>query len=197
MNKNFTEMVELAKKEQRFENIKEIRSEIDSAWVENKIINHINAFDGLFTVDEIKKGIMENDLIASKFCKDPGKQNISEKLAAKVLNANKLPAQGKNCIRFTPNGEITFKASGNSKSADFFIEGYYATQKYTKEAGGAQDNQKKDVEDFLTKGSISHKVMAIVDGDYWDNGARKELESLFANNPNVKITSVDELMETL
>ena len=71
---------------------------------------------------------------------------------------------------------------------------YYATQKYTSEAGGAQDNQKNDVIDFLKRGSIKHKVAAIVDGAYWDR-QREILKEEFKNNPNVLITSVTEITE--
>lgn len=68
------------------------------------------------------------------------------------------------------------------------------TQKYTMEAGGAQDNQRNDVIDFLRRGSIAHKVGAILDGDYWDK-ERNTLRALFQNNPNVWITSMSKLVE--
>ena len=189
---NFTEYVELKKREKRIANIRQVREEIDKKWVSNKIHNHIIAFDGIFTYEEVKEAILTNDIVASKFCKDPGKQNISENLAAEVLELDKLPATGKNAIRFDDNGNITSISSGNTKSADFIYNGYYATQKYTTEAGGAQDNQKNDVIDFLKRGSISHKVAAIVDGDYWDIH-RDELKKLFQDNENVLITSVSEI----
>ena len=189
---NFTEYVELKKREKRIANIRQVREEIDKKWVSDKISNHITAFDGIFTYNEIKEAILTNDIVASKFCKDPSKQNISENLAAEILGLNKLPASGKNAIRFDDNGDITSIASGNTKSADFIYNGYYATQKYTAETGGAQDNQKNDVIDFLKRGSISHKVAAIVDGDYWDIH-RDELKKLFQNNENVLITSVSEI----
>ena len=76
------------------------------------------------------------------------------------------------------------------------LDDYYATQKYTKENGGAQDNQKTDVRDFLLKGSQQHKVAAILDGDYWDV-QRPLLIKEFENNPNVLITSVTELSENI
>ena len=81
-----------------------------------------------------------------------------------------------------------------TKSADFILKGYYATQKYTDGEGGAQDNQRNDVIDFLKRGSIKHKVAAIVDGPYWDK-YRPILREEFASNPNVWITSVTELTE--
>lgn len=191
---NFIEYVEQKKKEARIANIAEVRADIDKDWVITKIQNHIESFNGLFTYEEIKNGILTNDIIASKFCKDPSKQNISENIAAEILQLKKLPASGKNAIRFNDAGEIVSTASGNTKSADFLYKGYYATQKYTSENGGAQDNQKNDVIDFLKRGSISHKVAAIVDGKYWEKHM-KELKELFVNNPNVLITSISEITE--
>lgn len=189
---NFTEYVEQKKKEKRKANIQQVRTEIDKQWVVDKIQNHITAFDGIFTYDEVREAILTCDIVASKFCKDPSKQNISENLAAEVLGLTKLPASGKNSIRFNDNGDIVCTASGNTKSADFIYKDHYATQKYTTESGGAQDNQKNDVIDFLKRGSISHKVAAIVDGDYWDIH-REELKRIFQDNPNVLITSVSEI----
>lgn len=193
---NFTAYVEEKKKEARLANIEEVRREIDCSWVREKIANHVAAFDGFMSAEEVREAILTNIVVASKFCKDPGKQNISENLAAQVLGLKKLPSQGKNCIRFNDEGEIVWESKGNTKSADFILDEHYATQKYTDGAGGAQDNQRNDVIDFLKRGSIHHKVAAIVDGAYWDKH-RDELKTLFADNSNVIITSVTELTENI
>lgn len=193
---NFSFLVEEEKKKARLANIEEVRRDIDKSWVKEKITNHVLAFDGIMTEEEIKEAILNNVIVASKFCKDPGKQNISEKLAEKVLGIPKQSAQGKNCIRFNDNGDIVWQSAGNTKSADFIWNGYYATQKYTQGSGGAQDNQRNDVIDFLKRGSIKYKVAAIVDGDYWDKW-RPILEEEFKNNPNVIITSVTEITENI
>lgn len=194
---NFTEYVENEKKKARLKNIEEVRENIDTIDVKEKIKKHVEAFDGIMTEEEVRDGILNNIIIASKFCVDPGRQNISEKLASQVLGIKKLPAYGKNCIRFDSKGNIiSQKIDGATKSADFMLDDYYATQKYTKENGGAQDNQKTDVRDFLLKGSQQHKVAAILDGDYWDV-QRPLLIKEFENNPNVLITSVTELSENI
>lgn len=193
---NFTAYVEEAKKKARLKNIEEVRRDIDKPWVQEKITNHIAAFNGIMTAEEVREAILNNIIVASKFCKDPGKQNISEKLAIEVLRVKKLPSQGKNCIRFNDNGDIVSTSSGNTKSADFMYGEYYATQKYTDGDGGAQDNQRNDVIDFLKRGSIKHKVAAVVDGIYWDK-YRDVIRAEFANNPNVLITSVTEITEKI
>lgn len=191
---NFTFYVEQEKKKARLANIEEVRKEINKPWVQEKINNHVAAFDGIITAEEVKQAILSDIIVASKFCKDPGKQNISEKLAISVLGVEKLPASGKNCIRFNDNGDIVHTSTGNTKSADFIYNEHYTTQKYTDGTGGAQDNQRNDVIDFLKRGSIKYKVAAIVDGSYWDK-YRDILRNEFADNPNVLITSVTEITE--
>lgn len=192
---NFIQFVEQAKREKRVENIATLRREINHAWVKTKINNHLDKFEGIFTYEDIVSQIQSNDLVASMFCKDPSKQNISENLVASSLGISKLPAGGRNCIRFSATGELVHGNDvGSTKSADFLIDGVYYTQKYTMEAGGAQDNQYHDVVDFLTKGSIKHKVGAIVDGHYWTT-KREHLKSHFADNKNVVIVSMDDLKE--
>lgn len=191
----FIEQVEEAKKLQRRLNIDEIRNSLDECWVKTKVNNHVEKFNGLFTHEEIIEQIKTNDIVASMFCKDPSKQNISEKMAEKILGVPKLPANGANSIRFTPDGKLTgVKSIGVSKSADFLFNGIYFTQKYTAESGGAQDNQYNDVVDFLVKGSINYKVGAIVDGEYWDK-KRDALREHFKDNPNVVVVSVDDLIK--
>ena len=191
----FREQVEEAKKLQRRLNIDEIRNSLDERWVKTKINNHVEKFDGLFSYEDIVEQIKSNDIVASMFCKDPSKQNISEKMVEKILGIPKLPVSGANSIRFTPEGKLTgVKSIGVSKSADFLINGIYFTQKYTAESGGAQDNQYNDVVDFLVKGSINYKVGAIVDGEYWDK-KRDALREHFKDNPNVVVVSVDDLIK--
>lgn len=191
---DFTKYVEEEKVKARMRNIQGLRANIDSAEVRLKIANHAKSFAGIISEEEIRESILTNLVVASKFCKDPAKQNISEKLAAEVLGLEKLPASGKKSIRFNDDGDIVSTTTGNTKSADFIYNGYYATQKYTCGEGGAQDNQRNDVIDFLKRGSIKYKVAAIVDGTYWDK-YREILRKEFADNPNVLITSVSEITE--
>ena len=181
---NFIELVEQRKIEARKQNILEVRKDIDKSWVKDKINNHIQRFDGMFSAEDVRKQILENDLVASMFAKDPSKQNITEKLVSEILKIDKLPASGKSCVRFSESGELVF-----------IIKEHYATQKFTTETGGAQDNQFYDVVDFLKKGSIHHKVAALVDGLYWENGQKDKLIKEFEGNPNVLITSVQELLD--
>lgn len=189
---DFSKYVEQEKIKARLANIEEVRKNINEPWVQEKIDKYLISFDGFITKEEVEQSILVDRVAASHFIKDPGKQNISEKLAIQILGVEKLPSAGKKSIRFNDEGDIVSTAVGNTKSADFLYKSYYATQKYTVNFGGAQDNQRNDVIDFLKRGSIKHRVAAIVDGEYWDKW-RDELILQFKNNPNVLITSVTEI----
>lgn len=193
---NFIELVEKKKIDLRKQAITEIREQIDNKWVKDKIKNHLARFPFL-AVDDIEERILNDDLIASFFCKDPTRQSVSERLAAELLAERKilpLPGSGTRAIRFDEKGEITGDTRGSTKSADFYSPKHdcYITQKYTMNQGGAQDNQKIDVIDFLRRGSLKYRVMAILDGEYWEE-KRGELRELFEDNPNVVITSISEM----
>lgn len=192
---SFKQRVESAKIEKRKQNIEQVRLEITSDWVEKKIEGHLSRFQGLTSKEKLSKEILENDIVASFFAKDPSKQNISEKLAEEELQLPKLPAMGVNCIRFKADGTKTHLNSASTKSADFKYGSTYITQKYTKEAGGAQDNQFNDVYLFLDWGAKLHSVAAIVDGDFWDNGKREQLKKMFKEKANIGVYSLDEFKE--
>lgn len=190
--KSFETLVAERKKQLIQNNLDDLQKHLLNSDYQTKVYNFATKFG--FNIDEVNQAIKDNIFLAACFIKDPSKQNFTEKLVAEVLKIEKLPAAGKNCIRFDENGDILSANKRNvSKSADFYIDNRYYTQKYTNEAGGAQDNQYKDVMDFLVKGSKKHLVGAIVDGIYWTNGHKAQLVELFKNNPNVVITSVDEL----
>lgn len=173
-----------------------MREEIDKAWVKTKINTFITAWDGMWSAEEVKEQILTNDIVAAKFAKDPGRQNIGEVAVNNLLGADKK--LGANQVRFNERGEKISgpQQVGCSKSADYLLDdGIYYTQKFTTGSGGAQDLAYHDVIEFLEKGSILYKVGAILDGTYWDNGKRDELKQYFANNPNVSIISMDDIIQ--
>jgi hypothetical protein len=192
----FIDYVEKLKLEARKQNICNIREEINSAWVKTKINTFITTWDNMWTVEEIKEQILTNDIVAAKFAKDPGRQNIGEVAVNNLLGADKK--LGANQVRFSAEGEMVSGPAkpGCSKSADYFLDdGIYYTQKFTTGSGGAQDLAYHDVVEFLEKGSILYRVGAILDGTYWSNGKRESLKRYFADNPNVTIVSMDEIKQ--
>lgn len=192
----FIDYVEKLKLEARKQNIRIVREEVDKSWVKTKINTFITAWDGMWTAEEVKEQILTNDIVAAKFAKDPGRQNIGEVAVNNLLGADKK--LGANQIRFDANGEMVSgpARAGCSKSADYFLDdGIYYTQKFTTGFGGAQDLAYHDVVEFLEKGSILYKVGAILDGTYWNSGKRENLKRYFANNPNVVIVSMDDIKQ--
>lgn len=193
----FTELVELTKKENKIKNIEEVQNNIESDWVQEKIKNYLTSINNFISKSEVENAIQNSFIVASFSAKDPNKQNIPEKLIESILGLTKLPSQGKNYIRFDDNGDIQTKSLGNTKTADFKYQDYYITQKYTAENGGSQDNQRNDVIDFLKRGFIKHKVIALVDGPYWESKYKNILKDMFKDNSNVKVLSVDEFKEEM
>lgn len=192
----FIDYVEKLKLDARKKNILAVREEIDKSWVKTKINTFIAAWDNMWTAEEVREQILTNDIVAAKFAKDPGRQNIGEIAVNNLLGADKK--LGVNQVRFNEYGEIISgpQQTGCSKSADYFLnDGIYYTQKFTTGSGGSQDLAYHDVIEFLEKGSILYKVGAILDGTYWDNGKRESLKRYFANNPNVSIISMDDLIQ--
>lgn len=95
-------------------------------------------------------------------------------------------------IRFDlDTGEIVHNKNNTTKSADFLINNTYITQKYTRDFGGAQDNQYDDVFNFLKAGSKKYKVGAILDGQYWNKNIYK-LKQYFSQN--IHIYCMDDII---
>lgn len=199
------------------ENIEEMRAhQHDEAYI-YKVKNFIEKF-GL-DEKEIMKKYEKDDIFALFFVKDPGKQSFHEKTAAAFIeslneklgidmfqNFKNLPTSGKNTL-FVSNGSVidgeTRKGTSDGKSIDFYWEynykekklKFYASHKYTEGHGGAQDNQRNDVEDFMQGArrskSLNEKFYAITDGEYYQN-EREDLNETHGNS-HVKAITIDEL----
>lgn len=191
----FAEIVEQKKVALMRENMEELRKNLYSVNALYKVQEFIKRVGNILTVEQVLEQIATNDVVAANFCKNPAKQNVSENLCAELLGWKRLPSNGPASIRFDRHGDESDQTLGRTKAADFYEQGYYITQKYTNGVGGGQDNQLMDVMTFLLHGSIDHKVCAVLDGEYFENGKREELKKAFYFNHNVVITSVDEIIE--
>lgn len=152
---------------------------------------------------EVEKEIRRNTLFANSFATEPRRQGLHEKTAADWLkrheplisNFETLPKSGKDALLINSDGEIVLRKHSRakpSKTLDFrWATGkytVYATHKYTKEPGGGQDNQFKEVLELLKKfqnGSASEDciLFAIVDGPYYTEAKLEELNKLTRPNP--------------
>lgn len=189
---NFEEIVKQKEKELLLKNFIDLRKNINSPDYAYKIKNYCNKYN--FDIKEVQQRILTDDVIASFFIKDPFKQNFIENLISGLLGIKRLPQMGKNCVRFDREGNIcSEKTIAAIKSVDFIIENTFITQKYTRNQGGAQDNQFQDVINFLNAGSIKNKVGALLDGEYWEE-KRSILKAYYKTNENVIILCMDDLL---
>lgn len=142
---------------------------------------------------EIKNKIINDPMFAALFAKDPSRTSIHENTAGDWLrnlemvdNFEKLPASGKNALYVSTHGEIHGVSSESkpSKSLDFRwkTRGHtvYASHKYTKQSGGAQNHQFDDVRnslEYFQKKNAEENIclLAIVDGEYYN---KRKMESL-------------------
>lgn len=143
--------------------------------------------------EEVLESVLTNKIAyLNVVSKSPSRQNFQEKLFAQYLIKNKiakevekLPSGGKNAL-YIINGEVRSMADGltydqiskaSVKSLDFKIVLHdgkvgYITAKHTKEDGGAQTNQMKDV--VLTLKQFYKKeqdknffLIANIDGEHY------------------------------
>lgn len=143
------------------------------------------SFEEQFIMNELKT----NELLLLSFVKEPGKQTFHQHFAAKYLstlplieNFEQLPSGGNEAL-YVVNGKIVKGKDKDDqitgKSIDFKWEytfnektlTFYATHKYTKNSGGSQDNQYKDVQEFHTesRNCINENILllSITDGPYY------------------------------
>lgn len=199
--------IEELKKIQRYSNLKIIRDEINSKWVKEKIRKHLERNPHLkYSIEQVKEIVLSDDLVASFFIKDPGRQNIGENTISNLVSSIDLIKSfinhPSNVSLFVVNGKITSKRKEGIKSIDFEWttneKKVYATQKYTVGTGGAQDNQYNDVRIFLQNciGNVEHFFVAIVDGNYYTERKINDLRNEFERD-NIKITGVNNLRDVL
>ena len=144
------------------ENLKNVINELETKNLKLKISNWANKFG--YSFNEIKEKIINDEVFRCVFAKDPAKQNLYQNLASKYIssldiveNFKVLPAGGKDAVYLTNGkilkGNLLKNQSKDIKSIDFMWNckniTFYASHKYTEMNGGAQDNQYKDIQDFL------------------------------------------------
>ena len=147
----------------------------------------------------VRKKILKDKMFAALFSKEPRRQGFHEKIAADWLKEEEgisgfeiLPKSGKNAFYIDSDGEIR-KGMKNpsSKSLDFHwtsggIE-FFAAHKYTKEGGGNQDSQFKEMKDLLSNfqksAEIDNVLVVIVDGPYYTDSKMDELRRFLRDRP--------------
>lgn len=180
-----------------------------------RIATFASRFD--YAVAEVEKKIRKDEMFRAWFAKDPGKQKIHENIAAvfiaKIPGVKDFTQLGHNALVVfqgvvSPRREVHGRgASATAKTIDF--EWNYkgirvlASHKYTKQSGGAQDNQYHDLQEFIRQANESNLqntlFLALADGDYYnlaDTGSRMtKLQRLqdIANKRNVFALTTGDL----
>lgn len=199
-------------------NILSFRKSILNGLNKNQI-EKINKFCLKFNLEYeyVSKRIITDDLFILHFIKEPNKQSFHQNFAFNYIksiqgisNAKILPNNGDKAF-YLVNGQIISGANLTSnskvKSIDFFwnytdshgvINNCYATHKYTKENGGSQNNQFKDVETFFDDAAkyrynVTNEppayFFAICDGDYYKQSFKGVTSRIEYLNQNYKTSA--------
>ncbi len=139
-----------------------------------------------YTVKKISDKIDSDEMIRWFFAKDPIKQNIHENTAIdfiKKINGIKDFKKFGTNEAFVVNGGIMLSTElkekqirPKTKSIDFYWkygnDEYYASHKYTKDEGGGQTHQYKDLISYIQECNNSSrkntKFLAIADGKFYE-----------------------------
>jgi len=181
--------IQLKIKENTLKVMEDAKQDIIPVYLDKKIKNESHKKG--YSYQDILNLIKINEMYASFFAKDPIKQNLAENIQLEVLqnitNVKKLIQHGKKSIRLYDGDIITKSNKVSTKSLDFYDEDnetyYYC--KYTKDEGGAQDNQFRDVVIFIQecnkyceKNNNSVKFIALLNGNYYNEKKINLLNSL-------------------
>ena len=198
-------------------NVKNVKEDLRTGKLEQKIKNFCEKFD--MAEKEVLGQIKSNKVVACLFAIDPNKQNFYETTAAGFIeeipgvngfnkHCNKVIAKGG---VLTTNAEL--KASDTASATkeinfEWRFGGlqFYAYHKYTKEEGGAQDNQRRRLQTFI-EGSNTTRLgkthfIAIADGEYYQLTSKHQVRRIdelkqSAQSERVHVCTINELEEIL
>lgn len=185
-------------KEKLIENIHELKEQINNIEKHRSLVTKIERFSLKYGFDyqDVVDKIRKEPMVAAHFVKDPSKQSIHQKIASEyikginsVFNFEVLPSGGERSL-YVDEGDVVQnkeRSKHKTKSIDFKWEvvtkdnkviTVYATHKYTKEGGGAQDNQYNDVKEFHTQArsciNPNIRFISITDGEYYKQVIKRE-----------------------
>ena len=168
-----------------------------------------------YTESAVLDKIRDDSMFAAWFAKEPRRTGFHEAIAAEWIEAlpgvNKfsvLPKFGSSALKVSSDGNIESETGARKlpgKSLDFTWKTgnktFYAMHKYTKEGGGNQDSQYKEMVElmkrFLQCRNRSIVLLIIVDGDYYQENAQARLNELKNNQrdnpPESYALSIGEL----
>lgn len=168
--------------------------EVLAAHRDRNLMKKTATYSWRYGVDEsaILEKILSDRMFANLFAIEPRRQGLHERIAAErvgelpnVESFAVLPKAGPASVHITSDGQLqTLNARSQLKSLDFQWQpgGWhcFATHKYTREGGGNQDSQFKEVvrtmRNFM-QGQANDEVVlfAILDGPYFSQAKMDEV----------------------
>lgn len=174
-----------------------------------------------FEKERVIEEIATNEVVAALFAINPNKQNFYEKIAAQFIrgiNGVEMFTELHTNEKILMSGAVLSATqlaeqggSPNAKTIDFewrySDHTFYASHKYTKQSGGTQDSQYRELKMFIeeaNKTTLTNTFfIAIADGEYYDqiNGRAntKRIDRLkeIANKTKVFACNICELEELM
>ena len=167
----------------------------------SRLLKRISGFVWRFGYKEsdVLAKIKQDTMFAAWFAKEPRRQGFHEAIAADWVKAlpqvndfKILPKFGKNAVRVSGDGNIESESGTKKlpgKSLDFKWKTgnltFYAMHKYTKEGGGNQDSQFKEMDELMKRfyQCQDKKVVlvVIVDGEYYQDRDQARIKQLKNN----------------
>ncbi|MCL2040158.1 MAG: hypothetical protein FWG85_06990 [Bacteroidetes bacterium] len=202
-------------------NLLKVLDELKTSDMKIKIQKFADKFG--YSYNEIEGKIVNDEIFRCVFSKEPSKQNLYQTLAATFINSlpmvenfEILASGGKNAV-YIENGKLftgidLINKAKEVKSIDFSWNvgkiKFYASHKYTKDSGGAQDNQYLDIQNFLKNARDNNSkdtiFLAICDGKYYqkkDSQTNDETKILrlkrLTDNKTSFVLTINELMDFL
>ena len=185
----------------------------EDAGTMQRIKTYCNRFG--YNFNQVVKKIFQDGMFAAHFTKTPSKQGMHEIIAADYLRAlpgvggfEVLPKGGAGAMHISADGEFCTgksKSARDSKTLDFrwTTSGVqcWASHKYTKEQGGAQDHQfndqKRFVENFRNHKGEQVAFFAICDGAYYTAKKMSELQRIVHDTPLCFAVHLEDVAEKL
>ena len=146
-----------------------------------------------YDMEQVREKIAADRMFAAHFAKQPMRQGMHERKAAEWLRTldsvrdfRVLPKSGANALYVTSDGAVKRGSdlqAKPSKSLDFRWRtgdtSCYAMHKFTRDSGGSQDSQFKEMREllqqFLRCPDETCILLVIVDGPYYDEARMANL----------------------
>ena len=164
-----------------------------------RLLKRIDLFVSRFgyPTEEVLEKVKIDPMFAAHFAKEPRRMGVHEKEAAKwietlpwVRGFKTLPKSGKNAYKVSSDGNVmqlgTVGGELPGKTLDFKWQTgdttFYAMHKYTREGGGNQDSQYKEMIELMKRFMHCRTeqicLLVIVDGPYYQEGEARRLDEL-------------------